>query len=440
MVSEKAEMLKELGIQDVEALFSDLPKRIRIEGLDIEKGQRELEVRRRVKEILSKNRTVEEMPCFLGAGVYNHYIPSAIPELLSRSEFYSSYTPYQPEISQGMLQALFEYQSFVCELTGMDAANSSMYDASTALAEACLMSVRITRKKSILIPRSIFWEKKAVLMNYAKGPNLLIQEVPYEKETGRMDLSELERMINDDVAAVYLESPNFFGIFESITQAKNSVGDAILIVGANPLSLALVEAPGNLGADIVVGECQGLGSPMNFGGPLIGMFACKKEYIRKMPGRVIGATTDSTGRRAYCMALQTREQHIRREKATSNICTNESLGAVASAIHMAILGRSGLRKLAKENILRARELARRIDSIDGFSAPVFSGTHFNEFVIRSEKSYAGVDDLLLSKGIQGGLPLAGHFSELENCALYCTTEMHTKNDYDMLLKVLEECS
>jgi glycine dehydrogenase subunit 1 len=437
MASEEPEMLKELGIESVEELFSDLPDEVRIKGLDIDKGKPEREVRKEVMNILEKNRTVGEMPCFLGAGVYNHYIPSAVSELLSRSEFYSSYTPYQPEISQGMLQALFEYQSLVCELTGMEAANSSMYDSSTALAEACLMSVRITRKKKIIIPKSIFWEKRIVLENYAKGPGLQIEEVAYDGSTGMVDLSQLKDTVDNETSAVYVESPNLFGVFENFAEIRECIGDALLIAGVNPLSLALVEPPGDLGADIAVGEGQTLGNHMNFGGPLVGLFACKKEHIRKMPGRVIGATKDAHGRRAYCMALQTREQHIRREKATSNICTNESLGAVAFAIHAAILGRSGLRKLAAENISKARELAGRIDSLEGFESPVFKNPHFNEFVVRSESNYSSIDDHLLKQGVQGGLPLATHFEDLKNCAVFCTTEMHSKEDYDMLINALE---
>lgn len=437
MASEEPEMLKELRVKSVEELFSDLPDEVRIEGLDIEKGKPEMEVRKEVLGILAKNRTVGKIPCFLGAGVYNHYIPSAVSELLSRSEFYSSYTPYQPEISQGMLQALFEYQSLVCELTGMEAANSSMYDSATALAEACLMSVRITRKKKVVIPKSMFWEKRLVLENYARGPGLQIEEVSYDRSTGTVDLSQLKDTVDDETSAVYVESPNLFGVFEDFAEVRENVGDALLIAGVNPLSLALVKPPGDLGADIAVGEGQTLGNHMNYGGPLVGLFACKKEHIRKMPGRVIGATKDINGRRAYCMALQTREQHIRREKATSNICTNESLGSVAFAIHMAILGRDGLRKLAKENVLKARELAERINSLQGFEAPLFSSPYFNEFVVRSEGDYADIDEHLLKQGIQGGLPLSSHFEELKNCALYCTTEMHTKNDHDSLIKALE---
>ncbi len=437
MASEEEEMLKELGIEHVDELFSDIPDEIRIDGLNIDRGKSEMQVRREAMEILSKNTTVCEMPSFLGAGVYNHYIPSAVFELLSRSEFYSSYTPYQPEISQGMLQALFEYQSFVCELTGMDAANSSMYDASTALAEACLMSARLNRKKKILVPRAMHWDKKSVLSNYARGPGLEIEEFGYDGQYGMVDFSDLKGKTDDTTSAVYVESPNFFGLFERIPEIKDVIGDAMLIVGANPLALAIVEAPGNLGADIVVGEGQILGSPMNYGGPLVGIFACKEEHIRKMPGRVIGATTDSNGRRAFTMALQTREQHIRREKATSNICTNESLGSVAFAIHVAILGRNGLWNVAKENVEKASDLARRIGSVDGFHTPVFLGAQFNEFVVRSEASPSDVNAHLLKNGIQGGLPLSSHFPELENCTLYCTTEMHTKEDHDSLIDALE---
>lgn len=437
MASEEEEMLKELGIEHVDELFSDIPEEIRTGVLGIDEGKSEMQVRREVRGFLSKNTTACDMPSFLGAGVYNHYIPSAVFELISRSEFYSSYTPYQPEISQGMLQALFEYQSFVCELTGLDAANSSMYDASTALAEACLMSARINRRKKILVPRAIHWDKRSVLGNYVKGPGLEIEDYGYDRQDGTVDFSDLKGKVDDQTSAVYIESPNFFGIFENIEHIKNAIGDAILIVGANPLSLAIAKAPGSLGADIVVGEGQILGNPMNYGGPLVGLFACKKEHIRKMPGRVIGATTDSHGQRAFTMALQTREQHIRREKATSNICTNESLGSVAFAIHVAILGRDGLWKTAKENVEKALELAYRIGSVKGFDAHVFSGTGFNEFVVRSDADPLDVNAHLLKNGIQGGLPLSSHFPELENCALYCTTEMHTEEDYDSLINALE---
>lgn len=437
MASEEEEMLKELGIQHVDQLFSDIPEEIRTGPLDIDESKPERQVRREVIEVLWKNTTVCEMPSFLGAGVYNHYIPSAVFELISRSEFYSSYTPYQPEISQGMLQALFEYQSFVCELTGMDAANSSMYDASTALAEACLMSARINRKKKMLVPRAMHWDKRSVLSNYAKGPGLTIEEYGYDRQDGNADLSDLEAKVDDQTSAVYVESPNFFGIFENIAEVKEAIDEALLIVGVNPLSLAIAKAPGDLGADIAVGEGQVFGNPMNFGGPLVGMFACKKEHIRKMPGRVIGATADSNGRRAFTMALQTREQHIRREKATSNICTNESLGSVAFAIHVAILGRDGLWKIAKENVEKALDLSFRIGSVDGFDAHVFSGCQFNEFAVRSKADPLEVNAHLLKNGIQGGLPISSHFPELKNCALYCTTEMHTEKDYDALIKALE---
>jgi glycine dehydrogenase subunit 1 len=437
MASEEEEMLKALGIARVDELFSDIPNDIRTGTLGIDEGKSERQVRREVMEVLWKNTTVCEMPSFLGAGVYNHYIPSAVLELISRSEFYSSYTPYQPEISQGMLQALFEYQSFVCELTGMDAANSSMYDASTALAEACLMAIRINRKKKILIPRAIHWDKRVVLKNYGRGPGLEIEEFKYDPSTGMADISDMMGKINEETSAIYVESPNFFGMFENVEEIKESIGDALLIVGSNPLSLSIAKAPGYMGADIVVGEGQILGNPMNFGGPLVGIFACKKEYIRKMPGRVIGATTDSTGKRAFTMALQTREQHIRREKATSNICTNESLGSVAFAIHVAILGRNGLWKIAKENVEKALDLALRISSVDGFDAHVFSGTGFNEFVVKSEANPLDVNAHLLKNGIQGGLPLSDHFPELKNCALYCTTEQHAEGDYDSLINSLE---
>src|SRR3990170_2632771 len=341
MDSEEESMLRAMGLKSMEDLFSDVPAGVRVKGLAIPRGLSEQDVVRHVTSILRQNRSADSMPTFLGAGLYDHFVPAAVRAVASRSEFYTAYTPYQAELSQGMLQALWEYQSFVCELAGMDAANTSMYDASTALGEAALMAHRITGKRQILIPTALHWDKKAVLRSYAAGPGLEIEEVVYDPETGTLDEDALRAAVGEDTAAVYVENPNFFGRFEEELEEIRSIAPSLLIVGANPIALAVTKAPGDLGADIVIGEGQALGNAMNFGGPLVGIFACRQEHLRKMPGRVIGITKDANGDRAFCMTLQTREQHIRRERAMSNICTNEALMSVAAAVHIAVLGASG---------------------------------------------------------------------------------------------------
>ena len=437
MDSEEERMLAALGMEDVEELFSDIPQAARIGGLDLPPGVTELETLRRVHRILSKNRVGDRLPTFLGAGVYDHFVPSAVSAIASRSEFSTSYTPYQAEISQGILTALFEYQSLVCELTGMDAANSSMYDGSSALGEAALMAARITRKSEIAVPANIHWEKRQVLESYCRGPGLRIVDVDYDRETGRVDLDSLAQATGPETAAVYYESPCFFGVLEAAQAEIREATEGLLIAGVNPLSLAIARPPGDFGADIVVGEGQVLGSPMNFGGPLLGVFACRQEHVRKMPGRVIGLTRDSEGRRAFCMTLQSREQHIRRERATSNICTNQALLAVAAAAYLAVLGGSGLRRLALQNLEAARGLASRINALDRCRAPLFSGEHFNEFVVQCDADVRDVNAALLERGLHGGLPLRDHFPELGNAALYAVTEMHTQEQLDALVKTLE---
>lgn len=433
------EMLKTIGVSSVDELFSDVPKEIRIEGLNLTNGKCELEVKKEVKEILKKNKTTDEIISFLGAGIYDHFIPSAVFSIIERSEFYTSYTPYQAEASQGMLQALFEYQSLMAELTGMDVINSSMYDGATALGEAALMCARLSHKTEFIFPRAIHWEKKSVLNNYSKGCGLKLKEVRNNGENGKIDLEHLKELVNENTSGVYIENPNFFGVFEDeIDEIKNIIGNVLFVVGVNPISLGIIKGPGDYGADIVIGDAQPLGNPMNFGGPLLGIFGCRKEWVRKMPGRIVGLAKDADGKRAFCMTLQTREQHIRRSKATSNICSNESLCAVASAVYLSLIGRDGLKKLAAINISKARELAQRIDNIDIFRAPLFDAYHFNEFVVSSSLDMNIANEHLLKRGIQGGIRLDEYFEELKNTALYCTTEMHTAKDFDMLIKALEE--
>jgi len=430
-------MLQAMGLTSIDDLFADIPASVRTPGIDLPRGLDEQDVVRHVTATLRKNRSMETMPTFLGAGLYDHFVPASVRAIASRAEFYTAYTPYQAELSQGILQTLWEYQSFVCELTGMDAANTSMYDGSTALGEAALMAHRITGKREIVISRALHWEKRDVLRSYTVGPGLKVVEVAYDSETGTMDLEALRNAVGPDTAAVYVENPNFFGRFQEDLADIRSIAPSVLIVGANPLALAVTKAPGDLGADIVIGEGQPLGNAVNFGGPLVGIFACTEEHMRKMPGRVIGLTRDVEGRRAFCMTLQTREQHIRRERAMSNICTNETLMAVVSAAYVAVLGPRGLRKVALENIRRAKQLAERIDPLESFEAPVFPGGHFNEFVVRSEIPYARVHRALLAAGVHGGLPLAARFPELGEAALFATTEVHTEADYARLIGALE---
>lgn len=431
-------MLAALGLKSVDELFADIPAAVRIPGLNLPDGLPESKVVSRTTSILRRNRTMEEMPTFLGAGLYDHFVPAAVRAITERSEFYTSYTPYQPELSQGILQALWEYQSLICEIAGMDAANTSMYDASTALGEAALMARRLNGGRAFVVPKNLSGERRAVLRSYAASAGMTIREAEYGQDDGLVSVASLRSHVDTETAGVYVESPNFFGRFEERLGEIRDAVPSVLVVGVNPLALAVTRPPGDFGADLVIGESQVLGNPVNFGGPLAGIFACRSEHIRKMPGRVIGLTKDARGHRAFCMTLQTREQHIRRERAMSNICTNETLVAIASAVFMAVLGSNGLRALALENIRRARELASRINALDGYTAPVFPGFHFNEFVVRTPKPYREVHDALLRGGIHGGLDLARWFPELGNAALFATTEVHAEADRDRLVRALGE--
>ncbi len=436
MASDEVEMLRALGLRSVEDLFADIPEKVRLHGLDLPKGLSEQEVVARVTALLAASRTMVDMPTFLGAGLYDHFVPASVRAIASRAEFYTSYTPYQPELSQGILQSLWEYQSMICELTGMDAANTSMYDASTALGEAARMAHRIHGGKIFLVPRALRWHRRTVLGNYTWGGGILIKEIEYHRDTGMLDLADLKKHLSPDVCGVYVENPNFFGRFEEQMQEIRDATDSLLVVGINPIAQAILCPPGDFGADIVIGEGQALGNAVNFGGPLLGVFACRQEHIHRMPGRVIGLTKDSKGERAFSMTLQTREQHIRREKAMSNICTNESLMAIASAVYMAVLGTNGLRKVAADCLRKAKELAASINQIPGFKAPIFQGPHFNEFTLRYQGGYDVVHKALLAKGIHGGMQHARHLKELGDFALFAVTERNTNQDIDRLLAAL----
>lgn len=436
----KQEMLNEIGLKDIDDLFSDIPKEIRINDLELASALSQQETEQKLRKIAENNKPCSKLVCFLGGGIKYHYVPAVVKAIISRSEFYTSYTPYQPEASQGFLQAMFEYQSMISEITGMDVANASLYDGATALAEAALMCVRIKKKNIFVIPRSISVEKKSVLDNYLKGSGCKIKEVDYNRETGKIDIDKLKKAVDENVAGIYIENPNFFGVFEDDVYEISEIAknfNALFVVGVDPLSLGIVKSPGEYNADIVVGEGRCLGNSMDYGGSSLGILACKRDYIRQMPGRLIGLTRDSEGKRAFCMTLQTREQHIRREKATSNICTNEGLNALAALVYLSWLGRDGFEKLAKINFEKAEKLSEEISSIDGFKKR-FSATHFNEFVIKCRKNVNSIYSSLLERGILCGPILDERYPELKNCIIFGVTEMNSEEDMDKLISVLRE--
>ncbi|MCX8169411.1 MAG: aminomethyl-transferring glycine dehydrogenase subunit GcvPA [Candidatus Methanomethylicia archaeon] len=437
------EMLKTIGVSDVSEFYKDIPEEVKFSGqLNIPGPMSEYEAYRFIRDILNENKSLMDMPIFLGAGCWPHYVPAVVKHLISRSEFLTSYTPYQAEISQGMLQALFEFQSLICELTGMDVANASMYDWASALAEAILMAVRITQRKKVIIPKIINPDRLQTLKTYVKPHGIMIIQVDYDQETGCMDLSSLKDSISNDVAAVYIENPSYLGFIEigveDIASIAHSVG-ALFIVGVDPISLGILKAPGDYGADIVIGEGQPLGNPMNFGGPLIGLFACRGEdrLIRQMPGRIIGLTTTLDGsERGFMMILQAREQHIRRERATSNICTNEALCAVATAIYLSLLGPSGLRELCESIMYRSHYAMKLLNEIRGVRTPVFNSPHFKEFTVNFDECNVDVYQVhkeLLKHGIHGGKIIKSEFPELGETALYCVTEVHSRSDIEKLV-------
>ncbi|USG99428.1 aminomethyl-transferring glycine dehydrogenase subunit GcvPA [Thermococcus argininiproducens] len=433
----KEEMLKEIGFKSIEDLFSDVPKGF-VKEFNLPEGKSEYEIFLEMNEILNKNKTILEMPTFLGAGAYFHYVPAHVKYLIERSEFITSYTPYQAEISQGMLQALFEYQSLVGELVGLEIVNASMYDWGTAMAEAALMSARVTKKEKFIVPTHLHPERKKVLHTYTAGPGLEIEYVKWN-ERGQLDVEDLKEKV-ESAAGVYIEIPNFFGLIEEqvkeIGEIAHDAG-ALFVVGVDPTILGVIKAPGDLGADIVVGETSFLGSALNFGGPRAGILAVKNErkLIRQMPGRVIGMTKDAEGKRAFVMTLQTREQHIRRAKATSNICSNEALVAVAAAIHMATLGPKGLQQLGEIILKNTAYFKERISEVAEIP---FDGINFKDVLVRFEVPYDIIHEELLKRNIHGGFYLRPHFQELGESALFAVTETTRKEWVEILIENLKE--
>ncbi len=443
----KREMLQEIGIKTIDELYSDVPQKLRLKRkLNLPKAMSEQQVRCHIETSLCRNKSTKAIPTFLGAGCWPHYVPAAVDNLVQRSEFLTSYTPYQAEVSQGMLQALFEYQSMICELTGMDVANSSMYDWSSALGEAVRMAVRINKRTEVVVPRIIHSDRYATLQTYIAPLKMRIKKADYTRETGLIDLENLKKQVSEKTAAVYIESPSYLGFIESQMKEGAEIAQdkgALFIIGIDPTSLGVLKAPGDYGADIVVGEGQPLGNHLNFGGPLLGLFACRgeMELIRQMPGRVIGMTKTLKGDKVgFCMALQTREQHIRRERATSNICTNEALCAVASAAYLALLGPEGLRRLGETIMIRTSYAMSKLNLIEGVKAPLFKSHHFKEFAVNFDKTGKRVQNIhktLLKKyGIHGGKNISKEFPELGQTALYCVTEVHSKDNIDQLARDL----
>lgn len=435
------EMLGEVGLKSFGELFEDIPEAIRSKAdLALPTAMSEQDTRRLVEATLAKNLSTRDVLSFLGGGVWPHHVPAAIDAIISRGEFLTSYTPYQPEISQGMLQAMFEYQSLMCELTGMEFANSSLYDWSTALGEGARMVARVTGRYEFLYPKYINQDRLATLRAFCDPVGIKLIEVAQDERTGSVALSDLTAKLSSRTGGFYLEYPSYLGfVEEGVEEIESRVhrSGGLFVVGCEPVSLGVLKPPGEFGADIVVGEGQPLGNHMNYGGPLLGIFGCKGDaLLRQMPGRIIGKTKTQDGKQdAYCMALQTREQHIRRKKATSNICTNEALLAIAASMYLSLLGPRGITELCSVILDRTRYAMESLRKLAGVKTPAFDAFHFMEFTVNFDKTgkkVSEINDGLLKAGVQGGFDLSRIFPELGQTALYCFTEVHTHRDIDML--------
>lgn len=430
---DKQEMLQTIGAKSIGELFGDVPSDILLNrDLNIAESEAETTLLRRLNRIASKNITKETHTSFLGAGVYDHYAPSVVDAMISRSEFYTAYTPYQPEISQGELQAIFEFQTLICELTDMDVANSSMYDGMTSFAEACILAFSQTKKNKIVVSKGLHYQALQVLHTYAKTRKEF-EVVEIDLDGTVTDLKKLEAAVDDDTAAVAVQYPNFYGSIEDLEKIHSFIEDkkALFIVYANPLSLGLLTPPGSFGADIVVGDTQPFGIPAQFGGPHCGYFATTKKLMRKVPGRLVGQTQDDEGNRGFVLTLQAREQHIRRDKATSNICSNQALNALASSIAMSALGKQGIYDIAVQNIEHANYAKQQFIK-KGFE--VLDGTSFNEFVVKFDKPIQQVNEELVKYNIIGGFDLGVVSDDFKNHMLIAVTELRTKDEIDTFVE------
>ncbi|MEW6734433.1 MAG: aminomethyl-transferring glycine dehydrogenase subunit GcvPA [Acidobacteriota bacterium] len=437
---ERAKMLAEMGVASIEEFFTSIPEHLRLkQPLQLPAAYSEQDLIRFFKSLAARNADPNRTASFLGAGVYDHFRPVIIDTLISRSEFYTTYTPYQPEIAQGTLQAIYEFQTMLCQLTGMEVANASMYDGSTALAEAVLMASRITRRDKVFISQAVHPEYRAVVDTYLKHLGVTIETLPFNTN-GQTTLSNSS--IDDKTAAVIIQSPNFFGCLEELTYAADvahKLGALFVVVVAEPISLGLLRPPGECGADIVVGEGQPFGIAPSFGGPYLGFFASRTQYQRQMPGRLIGQAFDHNGRRGFVITLATREQHIRREKATSNICTNEGLFMLMATVYLATMGRRGLQEVAVQNLQKTAYAARTIDSLEGYSL-LFNTPRFNEFVVKTPRPATEIVEKLLARNIIAGLPLARYYKDMTNALLVCVTERHSRAQIDELVVALRSAA
>ncbi|HFV7653083.1 TPA: aminomethyl-transferring glycine dehydrogenase subunit GcvPA [Staphylococcus aureus] len=430
---DKQEMLQTIGAKSIGELFGDVPSDILLNrDLNIAESEAETTLLRRLNRIASKNITKETHTSFLGAGVYDHYAPSVVDAMISRSEFYTAYTPYQPEISQGELQAIFEFQTLICELTDMDVANSSMYDGMTSFAEACILAFSQTKKNKIVVSKGLHYQALQVLHTYAKTRKEF-EVVGIDLDGTVTDLKKLEAAVDDETAAVAVQYPNFYGSIEDLEKIHSFIEDkkALFIVYANPLALGLLTPPGSFGADIVVGDTQPFGIPAQFGGPHCGYFATTKKLMRKVPGRLVGQTQDDEGNRGFVLTLQAREQHIRRDKATSNICSNQALNALASSIAMSALGKQGIYDIAVQNIEHANYAKQQFIK-KGFE--VLDGTSFNEFVVKFDKPIQQVNEELVKYNIIGGFDLGVVSDDFKNHMLIAVTELRTKDEIDTFVE------
>jgi glycine dehydrogenase subunit 1 len=431
-------MVKTVGVKSIDDLFDDVPEDIQYPKLNLPTALSELEMLRTLRELAGKNANSGEYATFLGAGAYNHFVPATVPHLIFRSEFYTSYTPYQPEISQGTLQTIFEYQSMICDLTGMDAANASHYDGATAAAEAAVMAINSVRdRRKIIVAPTLHPHYRATMRTYLEGQHIPI--VGDEDPAATLD-TILEKHLDAGTAGVLVANPDFLGGVRDLKPIADRVhaAGALVIVSAYPISLGLYQPPGDYGADIVIGEGQALGNALGFGGPYLGVFACKEKYIRRMAGRLVGQTVDTQGRRGFVLTLQAREQHIRREKATSNICTNEALNALAACVYLATLGKHGLRKVAELCYQKAHYAAREISKLAGYH--VGPSEFFNEFVVECPRPVAEINRALAALKIIGGYDLAADYPQFKNGMLLAVTEMNTREEIDRLVTGLRAIS
>ncbi|WP_312814086.1 aminomethyl-transferring glycine dehydrogenase subunit GcvPA [Sedimentibacter sp.] len=431
---DRDQMLKEVGLSNMDSLFDAVPESVLLKSdLNIPRAQSEIELMKNLKALSNKNLNVDNYTCFLGAGSYDHHIPAVIDQLLLRQEFFTAYTPYQPEISQGTLQVIFEYQTMISELTGLPVVNASMYDGATSMTEAAIMACESTKRKEILVAKSVHPENRQVLNTYAKFRDMTVTELSYQN--GQVDVEDLKNKLNNNTAAVIIQSPNFFGVIEDIKQIADMAHEnkSLIILNADPISLALLKSPEESGVDIAVGDGQPLGNPMSFGGPSLGYMAVTDKLMRKIPGRIVGETVDKEGNRGFVLTLQTREQHIRREKATSNICSNQALNALTATIYMTLMGKEGLKKVAELCYNKSHYAYDELIKTGKFS-PVFDAPFFKEFVVKSGEQVNALNSKLLKKNIIGGYEVELQYPELKDGWMIAVTEKRTKAEIDDLVR------